>query len=152
MYRWQGNICHCEKRWLQNLLQKQFTILCRGSWNLRWSRRGRHQNIPVHFALTSGFNSVCFFNTDTDILILGCYFSNRIEGNLLIKLLTKPTRIFDFTQHLLDANYCNALPGYQAVTGCDYTSSFHDLGKTKGLKLLKDNLSFEVRVDYLYVK
>ena len=33
-------------------------------------------------------------------------------------------------------------PGYHAVTGCDYTSSFHGLGKTKGLKFLKDNLSF----------
>ena len=51
------------------------------------------------------------------------------------------TRIFDFT-HLLDANYCNASPGYHAVTGCDYTSSSHGLGKTKGLKFLKDNLSF----------
>ena len=34
----------------------------------------------------------------------------------------------------------------------DYTSSFHGLGKTKGLKLLKDNLSFQVRVHCLYTK
>ena len=104
------------------------------------------------FALTLSFNSVCIVTIDTDILILGYYFSNKLKGNLFIKLLTKPTRIFDFTQHLLDANYCNALPGYHTVTGCDYTSSFHGLGETKGLKLLKDNLSFRVRVHCLYAK
>ena len=94
------------------------------------------------FVLTLGFNSIFIVTIDTDILVLGCYFSNKPEQNLFIKLLTKPTMIFDFTQHLLDANYCNALPGYHAVTGCDYTSSFHGLGKTEGLKLLKDNLLF----------
>ena len=104
------------------------------------------------FALTLGFNSVCVISNDTDILILFCYFSNKLEGNLFIKLLTKPTRIFDFTQHLLDPSYCNALPGYHVVKGCDYTISFHGLGKTKRLKLLKDNLSFQVRVHCLYAK
>ena len=49
------------------------------------------------FELTLNFNSVCIVTTDTDILILGCYFSNKLEGNLFIKLLTKLTRIFDFT-------------------------------------------------------
>ena len=82
------------------------------------------------FPLTLGFNSVCIVTIDTDILILGCYFSNKLEGNLFIKLQTKP------------ANYCNAFPGYHAVTGCNCTSSFYGLGKTKGLKLLKDNRSF----------
>ena len=104
------------------------------------------------FALALGFNSVCIVTIDTDILILGCCFSNKLERNLFTKLLTKPTRIFNFTQHLLDANYCNALPGYHAVKGCDYKSSFHGLGKTKGLKLLKDNLSFQVRVHCLCAK
>ena len=69
----------------------------------------------VAFALTPGFNSVNIVTIDTDILSLGCHFSNKREGNLFIKLQTKPTRIFDFTQHLLDANYCNALLGYHAV-------------------------------------
>ena len=63
------------------------------------------------FALTLAFNSVCIVTIGTDILILGCYFSDKLEGNLFIKLFTKPKRIFDFTQHLLDADYCNALPG-----------------------------------------
>ena len=45
------------------------------------------------------FNSVCIVIIGTDILILGCYFSNKLEGNLFIKLFTKPKRIFDFTQH-----------------------------------------------------
>ena len=35
------------------------------------------------FALTLGFNSVVAI--DTDILILGCYFSNKLERNLFIK-------------------------------------------------------------------
>ena len=60
------------------------------------------------FALTLAFNSVCIVTIGTDILILGCYFSNKL---VFIKLFTKSKRIFDFTQHLLDANYCNALPG-----------------------------------------
>ena len=106
----------------------------------------------VAFALTLGFSSFCIVTIDTDILILDCCFSNKLEGNLFIKLLTKPKRIFDFTHHLLDANYCHALPGYHAVTCCDYTSSFHGLGKTKGLKHLNDNLSFQVRVHCLYAK
>ena len=147
--RWHGNICHCEKIWLQNLLQKRYIILGRGSSNLLWSRIGRHQNI----SLCCMCNELWFqFTSDTYISIWGCYFSNKLEGNLFIKLLTKSMRIFNFTHHLLDAKYCNAVPGYHVVVDCDCTSSFRGHVKTKELKLLEDNLSFQVKIHCLFVK
>ena len=96
MYRWQGNICHCEKRWLQNLLQKQYTILCWASWSLLWSRKCSKMFLCAACTLSYGFSLVCIVTIDTYISILGCYFFNKLEGNLFIKILTKPTRIFNF--------------------------------------------------------
>ena len=61
-------------------------------------------------------------------------------------------RIFNFTHHLLDAKYCNAVSGYHVVVDCDCTSSFRGHVKTKELKLLEDNLSFQVKIHCLFVK
>ena len=80
-----------------------------------WSDQEEAEFLCAAFALTPGFNLVSIVTIDTDIVILGWRFSNKLEGNLFIKPLTKLTRIFDFTQYLLDANYCNALLGYHAV-------------------------------------
>ena len=149
IYRWHENICHFEKIWLKNHLQKRYTILGRGSSNLLWSRIGRHQNVP----LCCMCNELSFqFTIDTYISIPGCYFSNKLEGNLFTKLLTKSMIIFNFIHHLLVAKYCKALPRYHVVADCDCTSSFHGHGKTKGLKLLEDNLSFQVKVHCSFAK
>ena len=51
------------------------------------------------FALTLDFNSACIVTIDTNILILGCYLSNKLEGNLFIKLLTTDKAYNNFRLH-----------------------------------------------------
>lgn len=91
------------------------------------------------FTLTLGFNSVCIVTVDTDVLILGCYYSGKLDGKLFIKLLTKLGCIFDFSEHKFQVRHFLDT----TVTGCYYRSSYYGFGKLKGLKLIKESESLQ---------
>ena len=57
-------------------------------------------------------------------------------------MLTIPKRLFDFSKIKLNKKLCEAMTGFHAVIGSDFTSSFHGLGKTKGLNILRKNNLF----------
>ena len=88
--------------------------------------------------MSLGFKSIFMITKDTYILALGCYYSQKLAGKLYIEILTNPKRLFDFSNRL-NKKLCEAMLGLRTVTGSDFIISFHGLGKTKGLNLLKIN-------------
>ena len=95
--------------------------------------------LSTSFIMSLGFESVCIVTNDTDILAPGSYYSQKIAGKPYTEMLTNPKRLFDFSQIKLNKKLCEAVPGFHAATDSDFTSSFHGLGKTKGLNLLRKN-------------
>ena len=95
--------------------------------------------LSASFIMSLGFESVCIVTNDTGILALRSYYSQRLAGKLHIEMLANPKRHFDFSKIKLDKKLYEEMPGFHAVTGSDFTCSFHGLGKTKGLNLLRQN-------------
>ena len=49
----------------------------------------------------------------------------------------------------LTATICDALPGFHALTGCDYTASFMRKGKWKPFQIMKTNSRFTAAIAHL---
>ena len=94
--------------------------------------------LSASFIMYLAFESVCIVTNDTDIA-LGSYYSQKLAGKLYIDMLTNPNPLFDFSKIKLSEKPCEGMPGLHAVNGSDFTSSFHGLGKTKSLNLLRKN-------------
>ena len=45
--------------------------------------------------------------------------------------------VYDIMSHTLEHDICEALPGLHSFSGCDTTSSFSGIGKTKCLTVMK---------------
>ena len=45
--------------------------------------------------------------------------------------------VHDITSHTLEHDICEALPGLHSFSGCDTTSSFSGIGKTKCVTAMK---------------
>ena len=54
-------------------------------------------------------------------------------------MLRNPERLFDFSKIKLNKKLCETMPGFHAVTGSAFTSSFHGLGKSDDLNLRRKN-------------
>ena len=52
-----------------------------------------------------GFESVCIFTNDTDILALGSYYSQKFADKLHIKMLTNPKPLSDFSKIKLNKTH-----------------------------------------------
>ena len=82
--------------------------------------------------------------TDTDILVLLLYYAQKLNINLWMDLghstdnSRRLANITDLAEHI-GPLVCKALPGYHALTGCDYTSSFFGKGKVNPLKKAEKN-------------
>ena len=87
------------------------------------------------------FESVCIVSHDTDTGF-GSDYSQKHAGKLYNDILTDPNRLFNFSKIKLTKQFCEAMAGFHAVTGSDFTCSFHELGKMKGLNLLRKNYMF----------
>ena len=58
---------------------------------------------------------------------------------MCIEMVRNPKRLFDFSKIKLNKKLCEAMSGFHDVTGSDFTSSFHGLGKNDGLNLRRKN-------------
>ena len=72
----------------------------------------------------------------------GSNYSQKHAGKLYNDMLTDPNRLFNFSKIKLTKQFSQAMAGFHAVTGSDFTCSFHELGKMKGLNLLRKNYMF----------
>ena len=71
-------------------------------------------------------------SSDTDVEVLACYFREYISADIFLLSGTKSrARVINVTQvcEQLGVEVCRALPGLQALTGCDTVSSFAGKGK-----------------------
>ncbi|KAG1648372.1 hypothetical protein GQR58_029891 [Nymphon striatum] len=77
--------------------------------------------------------------TDTDIMVILLYHARQLNANMWMDLghsadnTRRYAHITTLANHI-DPVLCKALPGYHALTGCDYTSSFFRKGKVNPLK------------------
>ena len=77
--------------------------------------------------------------TDTDIMVALLYHSRQLKVNLWMDLGHSGDNTRRYAHITALANHigpvlCKTLPGYHALTGCDYTSSFFGKGKLSPLK------------------
>ena len=72
-------------------------------------------------------------STDTDVMVILLYHANKLEANVWMDLRHSSDNTRELANHLGPV-LCKALPGYHALTGCDYTSSFFRKGKVNQLK------------------
>ena len=78
--------------------------------------------------------------TDADIMIILLYHSRQIEDNVWMDVGHSSDNTRRYVHITALANHlgpilCKALPGYHAMTGCDYTSTFFRKGKVNPLKI-----------------
>lgn len=78
-------------------------------------------------------------STDTDVMVILLYHAIKLEANVWMDFgrssdnTRRYVHITELANHLGTA-VCKALPGYHALTGCDYTSPFFRKGKVNPLK------------------
>ena len=96
--------------------------------------------LAARHACDRGCNSVTIHTVDSDVAILACYFAPMMTAPLYIKIGTgKNERILNVTLADFGENMSGVLPGLHAFSGCDSTSAFNGIGKSKWLKLVKAN-------------
>lgn len=66
----------------------------------------------------------------------GFYYLQKPAGKLYIEMLTNPKSPFGFSKIKLNKKFDESMPDLQAVTGSDFTSSIHWLGKNKDTFIL----------------
>lgn len=84
--------------------------------------------------------------SDTDITIIMLGNIHKISANIYIECGTaKKRHIINVRvlQEKLGSNLCRALPGFHAMTGCDYNPAFYNKGKQRPFKLLQKNAEFQ---------
>ena len=92
----------------------------------------------AQFASTLGFQSVKIITVDSDVAILALYFASKIKTHIYLEMGTRAkVVVYDITSHTLEHDICEALPGLHSFSGCDTTSSFSGIGKTKCLTAMK---------------
>ena len=87
--------------------------------------------------------------TDTDIMVILLYYSSWVKANIWMDIGHSCDNTRRYIHITALANHlgpilCKALPGYHALTGCDYTCPFFRKGQVNPLKKVeKDNLYLE---------
>ena len=75
---------------------------------------------------------------DSDVAILALYFASKIKTHIYLEMGTgAKVVVYDITSHTLEHDICEVLPGLHSFSGCDTTSSFSGIGKTKCLTAMK---------------
>ena len=99
-----------------------------------------------HIMATPPGSSVVIRTIDTDVLIIILANMSKIDPSLRIWMEvgqhTKSNlRYINVNQLFNDygTSICEALPGFHAFTGCDYTSAFSRKGKVRPFKMLQKN-------------
>ena len=90
----------------------------------------------MQFASTLGFQPVKIITVDSDAAILALYFA-KIKTHIYLKMGTGANVVVYITSHTLEHDICEALRGLCSFLGCDTTSSFSGIGKTKCLTVMK---------------
>ena len=92
----------------------------------------------AQFAASLGFDSAEIVTVDSDVSILSLYFQHILsELNMYIQMGSGTKReLFHVTSHNLDESIIMALPGVQALSGCDSTSAVCGIGKVKMFKAI----------------
>ena len=84
----------------------------------------------------------------TDVLFVNCAWMYAPIRRCKKESTDKYRHIYIYTLRCISINeifdfcskeFCKALPGFHAFTGCDNTASFNQKGKSRSLKLLKKN-------------
>lgn len=83
--------------------------------------------------------------TDTDIMVILLFHASQLTSNLWMDLGYSKNNTRSYVDITALANHlgpvlCKALPGYHALTGCDYTSPFFRKGKVKPLQLAQKSV------------
>lgn len=95
-------------------------------------------------------SNVVIRTNDTDVLIisLGNFhnFSTNAKLWLDVGICSNNTRRYIDVRKIygeLGETLCRALPALHAITGCDYTASFHRKGKIKPLKIMEKDTKLQ---------
>ena len=83
-------------------------------------------------AANNGASSVVVKSLDTDVAVIGLWVASKLPCDLLLQTgAGQHTRCFSLSQlsQSLGTEICEALPGFNAFTGCDSVSSFGRRGK-----------------------
>lgn len=91
-------------------------------------------------------------DTDVLVIILGNMENFLCKFNIWMEVGTgNHQRHIDITKlyTTLGASLSSALPGFHAITGCDYNPAFFRKGKSKPLKLLEKSLEFQTALTSL---
>ena len=92
----------------------------------------------AQFASTLGFQSLKIIIVDSDVAILALYFVSKVKTHMYLELGTRAkVVVYDITSHTLEHDICEGLPGLHCFLGCDTTSSFSGIGKTKCLTVMR---------------
>ena len=121
-----GVVHRCEVKELQNNHEEADTKICLHSL-FRDNARG----------------DIVIRASDTDIVVILLYHCHKYECNLWMDVGTAAKnnrRYISLTEicSMLGSSLCAALPGFHALTGSDYTSSFVRKGKVRPFKNLQN--------------
>ena len=84
----------------------------------------------AQFAFQLGFERVNVVTIDTDFVVLAVYFQSQLTGKIYMEYGTAPNlAYYDISLHTFDAQLVQALPGTNALSGCDSTSCFIEKGR-----------------------
>ena len=84
----------------------------------------------AQFTFQLGFERVHVVTIDTEVVVLAVYFQSQLTGKIYMEYGTAPNLAYcDISLHTFDAQLVQALPGIDAVSGCDSTSCFIGKGR-----------------------
>lgn len=109
-------------------------VVCEEIDELRCSHEEADTRMLLHakHAAENGEATVIIRSPDTDVIMLACHFQERIPATLLVLKQTKSRTFFLDIPSMVEkvgSSMCDALPGFHAFTGCDFTSAFVGKGK-----------------------
>ena len=102
--------------------------------------------VHAKHAHNEGFSEILIVSEDTDILILGVFFSTEIPA-IIYQKRTMKLRIrivnLSFIKDVSSTDVAHALPALHAFTGCNSVSAFSGKRKLSALKLLKRSKEYQ---------
>ena len=93
-----------------------------------------------------GYEAAVIVSEDTDVFVLCLAFQTRITCPLYQKCGTQTRTKYVDIAKVVQAHgeeFCKALPGVHAFTGCDYVSAFAGHGKVSALQLVRRDKAFQ---------
>ena len=89
------------------------------------------------YASHLGFKSVSIITVDSDVAILSLYFQSKLGVEIYLQMATGfREKIYKVGSNDLSPEVLDALPSIHALSGCDSTSAFSGVGKTKFYKVV----------------